>query len=457
MNKCVRTRFSLASLIVFSISILSVTGQQTLGPPTQQSHCMTEKQHNILIDEIKSATRTFGKQLSNKTTKSIVLFDWPVQANPSLDFYNYYCVTNYVDHNPAVGSENFNQFGNTNLDYNCGNTTYDQSSGYNHQGIDIALWPFAWHIMENDLVEVIAAQSGTIIVNVDGNYDLNCGSIPTGSVANRIVIQHQDNSRSIYLHLKNGSLTTKPVGSTVLKGEYLGVVGSSGFSSAPHLHFEVIDENFNLIDPYFGACNSMNNNSWWANQPVYKDPQINALLTHSPWPVHSQCPASTEQLNATNCFANGQLLRLGIYWRDMVVDMNTSIVVKDPSNNIYNSASHDGIGTFPCYWWTFNLGNLPPGGPYGNWTIEATFNGQLYRHNFEYTATLPCSNCTDYISETGNNPITQNASAAINISTDGTIASGLSIDYKAGQSLDFLGGFNVAQGAVFHGYITPCL
>lgn len=450
-------KFNLALVFILAITASTVSAQQIKGLSSNHSLCISEEQHKTLISDIKVATRVLQTQLRNKTKKSVVLFDWPVQATSDMPFNNYYCVTNFVDHNPAVGSGNFNQFGSTNLDYNCGNITYDQSSGYNHQGTDIALWPFAWYLMDNDMVEVIAAQSGTIIINDDGNFDRNCGSSPTGSTPNRIVIQHADNSRSIYLHLKNGSLTQKPVGSTVSKGEYLGVVGSSGFSSAPHLHFEVIDANFNLIDPYFGACNSLNNSTWWANQPIYKDPQINALLTHSPWPVQGQCPANTEELNVSNCFVNGQLLRLGIYWRDMVLNMNTSIVVKDPNNNTFNTASHDGIGTYSCYWWTFNLGNLPLGGPYGNWTIETTFNGQVYSHSFQYTQSLPCSNCINYISESGNNPITQNAAASINITTDGTVASGLVIDYRAGQSLDFLTGFTVAQGAIFHGYVSPCI
>ena len=450
----------LLRVYAFFLFASSLSAQDNVGPAPQPSNCLTHDQHESLIHDIKLASRIDQQRQQHKTTKAIILFDWPVRVKPSLEFYNYYCVTNYVDHDPNVGPGSFNQFGSTNLDYNCGAVTYDQSNGYNHQGTDIALWPFAWYMMDNDLVEVIAAQSGTILINEDGNFDENCGSAPTGSTANRIVIQHADNSRSIYLHLKNGSLTSKPVGSTVSKGEYLGVVGSSGFSSAPHLHFEVVDENFNLIDPYWGTCNSLNNSSWWSNQPAYNEPQINAMLTHSPWPVLNQCPASLETLNTTNCYVEGERLRLGIYYRDMILNMNTTIIVRDPTNNILTTASHSGIGTYPCYWWTFDLGQLPSGGPYGNWTIESSFNGQVYTRGFHYAASQSTSicneNCEDYIVESGNMLITQNAAANISISTNGTVASGISVDYQAGFSLEFLDGFNVSQGAVFHGYIAPC-
>ena len=72
----------------------------------------------------------------------------------------------------------------------------------------------------------------------DGFDDRSC--TPGGS-SNKVAIRHDDGTMAWYLHMKKWSVTPKGVGETVLAGEYLGVVGSSGSSSLPHLHFDVRD------------------------------------------------------------------------------------------------------------------------------------------------------------------------------------------------------------------------
>jgi hypothetical protein len=126
----------------------------------------------------------------------------------------YYGISNYIDQNPS--------FPNQLLDYNCGNRTYDISSGYNHAGTDIFTWPYYWQKMERNIVQVIAAAPGTIIAKSDGNFDQNCSF--TACDWNAVYIMHADGSVAWYGHMKAGSLTNKTVGQTVLTGEYLGIV-----------------------------------------------------------------------------------------------------------------------------------------------------------------------------------------------------------------------------------------
>ncbi|MBK8923793.1 MAG: peptidoglycan DD-metalloendopeptidase family protein [Saprospirales bacterium] len=137
-------------------------------------------------------------------------------------------------------------------DYNCGARTYD-----GHQGTDIGIAPFSFYKMDHNQVEVVAAAAGVLLDKADGNFDRNCAvnSLP----ANYAVVQHPDGSRAFYWHLKKNSVTTKAIGQPVAAGEYLGVVGSSGSSSGPHLHFEVRSGSTTStrVDPFAGACNGL--------------------------------------------------------------------------------------------------------------------------------------------------------------------------------------------------------
>ena len=56
--------------------------------------------------------------------------------------------------------------------------------------------------------------------------------------ANYIVVDNGNGWQTIYYHLMTDSIAVK-VGQTVVAGQPLGLVGSSGSSTDPHLHFEV--------------------------------------------------------------------------------------------------------------------------------------------------------------------------------------------------------------------------
>jgi hypothetical protein len=173
-----------------------------------------------------------------------LLFDMPLKGIQGRDFF----IDNYVDHDSTSGI----------LDPFCGTKTYD-----GHKGSDMILRSFK--TMDSG-VYVYAAADGIVIKKHDGEYDRNKKWVK-GRPANFIGILHHDGFTSYYLHLMKNSLMVK-LGDNVKAGQPIGKVGSSGFSSTPHLHFEVRDSDDHVVDPFEGNCQAQNK-SMWRVQPGY--------------------------------------------------------------------------------------------------------------------------------------------------------------------------------------------
>jgi Peptidase family M23 len=57
--------------------------------------------------------------------------------------------------------------------------------------------------------------------------------------ANFVLVLHDDGTLGEYMHLSPSGVRVKP-GQTVARGQQLGLSGNTGFSSTPHLHFQVM-------------------------------------------------------------------------------------------------------------------------------------------------------------------------------------------------------------------------
>lgn len=301
-------------------------------------------------------------------------FQWPLRQADGFNYNSYYGISNYVDHN--------SNYPDAITDYNCGDRSYDLESGYNHQGIDIFTWPFGWDMMDDDQVEVVSIAAGTIIGKDDGNFDKNC-SFTTAADWNAVYVRHADGTVAWYGHLKNGSLTSKSVGASVIAGEYLGVIGSSGRSSGPHLHLEIHASNNALLDPYSGTCNNLNGNSLWANQKPYYEPTLNVLLTHNDVPSDNGC--YPDESNKSNNFTADDVVYFAAYYHDYLANQLTDFKIYQPNNTLWRDWSHSNTHTHfaAAYWyWYFTLPNNPQN---GQWRFEATYQGQTLTHYFNVT------------------------------------------------------------------------
>ncbi|MBO6881678.1 T9SS type A sorting domain-containing protein [Winogradskyella sp.] len=371
------TLFSFVLSFIFSFAqqpSSDVTGGEFVFNP-EKAECLTDAQREVIYQNIQSRISELSQ--NNRLAYSAEnrgvhpLFVWPLQKSTNSTYNEIYGISGYIDHNAAYPDQL--------TDYNCGTRSYDTDNGYNHQGIDYFTWPFGWKMMDNDEVEIIAAAPGQIVAKSDGNFDRSC-DFDTTTPWNAVYIQHSDGSIALYGHMKNGSTTTKNIGDMVIEGEYLGVVGSSGVSTAPHLHFEIFtDATFTqLVDPYAGTCNSFNTDSWWQTQRPYNNPGINAVLTHTAAPVFPACP-TTETSNESDQFNLNDTVTYFIYLRDQVAGTTVNLKVIRPDNTyLYNWDFDLNDNYYASYWggWT-SVANIA-----GEWKWEATYNGQTVTHSY---------------------------------------------------------------------------
>lgn len=85
--------------------------------------------------------------------------------------------------------------------------------------------------------EVTAARAGIVIQVIDNNNE-NCLNISCMDFNNYITILHEDGTYAKYVHLSYKGSKVK-VGDVVKQDDIIALSGNTGFSSGPHLHFEV--------------------------------------------------------------------------------------------------------------------------------------------------------------------------------------------------------------------------
>ncbi|MCR5652770.1 MAG: peptidoglycan DD-metalloendopeptidase family protein [Ruminococcus sp.] len=111
----------------------------------------------------------------------------------------------------------------------CVLSPFGEDRGYSHMGIDIGA-PMG--------ATVVAAESGTVIAsnnscthNFGKSGSCGCG----GGFGNYVMIDHGGGRSTTYGHLTCANVSS---GQSVSKGQVIGSVGSTGWSTGAHLHFE---------------------------------------------------------------------------------------------------------------------------------------------------------------------------------------------------------------------------
>ncbi|TXF87999.1 peptidoglycan DD-metalloendopeptidase family protein, partial [Neolewinella aurantiaca] len=340
-------------------------GYSSIGA-AQADECLPIEQRQIIRDmittnRIKYGIRKVGEQKSLPNT-----YIWPVAPSPTTNAAGVSSICQFVDHDATNGL----------LDWNCGNRTYN-----GHRGTDICSTPYPWYMVENEEAHIVSMASGTILWKMDGNDSYSCDfSQPDW---NGIGVQHSDGSTAWYGHFKENSLTTKSVGQSVVSGEYLGVMASSGMSTGPHLHIEIYDADDNLVDPYAGTCNGLNSNtSFWQNQPGYYHAGINRVTVQSGPAEYGPDCNSIETPNYLDEVDAGELIHYRLFFSGVLSGTSVDYQLTAPDGSIlfalntaFNSDAFETIRG--------SIFSIPASAETGNYRLEATYQGVTVDYEFE--------------------------------------------------------------------------
>jgi murein DD-endopeptidase MepM/ murein hydrolase activator NlpD len=390
----------------------NIAAAQTRKPQVQQEKgiCGITSAYSTFVNkrviEKIAALKASGK-LPNALSKNVqqvsalatpVSFRFPLADIKHRDFASWR-MFNYLDLDPtSIGNDNSNTNPNEIADYNCGNRCYDY-----HSGIDILLEPYYWREKTDQSIWVIAAAPGVIVDKHDGEFDEECApsvSICSNEPDNRgnyVVILHDDGSTaSFYMHMVQNSLTNKQEGDRVEAGDYLGVAGSSGCSSGPHLHFEVrtgyidagqgYEATGTVVDPFANGTCAVSPSSWWISEPPYNDPAVLTMESHSSDPEDFTEGADwcdkTLLLYPDNSFTDGQQIYLRTKFRDWLDGSTATFNIYKPDGSLWRSYTRTNPNDNRAFIPTDAIYGFTALDPAGTYRYTITFGGKTYSHYF---------------------------------------------------------------------------
>jgi hypothetical protein len=172
-------------------------------------------------------------------------------------------ISKFVDLDPGPGV----------LDYMCAGRANDR-----HSGVDIAVRDMA--AMEEGVV-VRAAAAGVVLGARDGVPDISIKesgdeNMSGSGCGNGVAVSHGDGWVTQYCHMREGSISVRK-GDKVDVGQKLGLVGLSGRTEYPHLHF-MVRHGDTIVDPFLGVEGRPDGASCGLGaHPLWTEPALNAL------------------------------------------------------------------------------------------------------------------------------------------------------------------------------------
>ena len=308
-----------------------------------------------------TTTRAIAPERSRYTANRVQVMDavarpfavYPVAGIPGRDF----TVPFWVDLDPTSGLQ----------DWKCSHQTYD-----GHNGEDQYIHSFR----EQEIgVPVFAALDGYVLDAHDGEADDNTST--EAGKSNYVIISHLNGQVSEYVHLKKDSIPVVK-DQFVTAGTQIGLIGSSGPSVAPHLHFGA-SLNDQYYEPMAGPCRA--GASGFNPPPVFENDPVVLGIVMSDRAFDSEPAQALHDPPHTGTFVTGP--------RKMYV---SAIVGNVPANTNYTvTVVMPGGERVPIVTQSFGDRELT----FSNlmWTIDTTFSqsgtGQVEIKIADKTVTMP--------------------------------------------------------------------
>lgn len=253
----------------------------------------------------------------------------------------------------------------TRRDWNCGDLTFNDHSGH-----DAYIRGFAQQIIG---VPVFAVRDGVITDLRQSEPDQNTSDDPL-LLSNYVVIDHGAGQITRYVHLRRDSVPFQ-VGDHVTAGTQIGLVGSSGPSTAPHVHFEARLDG-EAYEPMAGPCRP--GVSGFPDQPSGDDDPMLLGATLSKTSFAGQRSAPWNDAPSIGTFVRGQQT---IHFRAELANVGAStrykLILDAPGSGGVLTAS-EGLLTrydasLAAVWWDLDA-DLDRT---GTWTLRLEINERL--------------------------------------------------------------------------------
>ncbi|RJP32680.1 MAG: M23 family metallopeptidase [Phycisphaerales bacterium] len=249
-------------------------------------------------------------------------------------------------------------------DFDCRPFTYD-----GHAGIDTEIRSFG----EQDVgVPVFAVLPGRVIFAQDGYPDKNVNG---GEQGNIVGLDHGQGRWTWYYHLKKNSVAVR-VGDDVPAGRQIGMVGSSGNSYGPHLHFESQNDEV-PVEVFAGPCRP-GESGWRDQEPLDHDDLhlMDFATTEVDLDGHPGLPF--EMPRSGQIGLDDPMIRFWLKGVNLPVESDWRVRFYRPDGSLALDSAwfffNEEVWRSYWFWWEYDVPDMHT--ITGTWHVLVEFNGQ---------------------------------------------------------------------------------